>query len=210
MDGFTFVEGLFKSLTTMIGAFAWPAAIFGIVWLFKDKLNELLPFLILKYKDFEVSFKYFLGKAEEQVRGIPTQEPTEEEASKSAEERSRFEEVAKTSPREAIFDAFVEISDVLQDFARTADLRRILGGGDLSYWTLVQELRRQSLINQPAARALMYLRDVRNSVVARDLAPSEEDAIRYCELAVQLITYLSIEARAARMPPPGPIPPGMP
>jgi hypothetical protein len=55
---------------SLIAAFAWPAAVLFIFWLFRQKLVELLPLLILKYKDWQISFG--LDKAEADAKKLPS------------------------------------------------------------------------------------------------------------------------------------------
>src|SRR5262249_4333953 len=120
MDGFAFIDGLFKSLTTMIGSLAWPAAIFGIVWLFRRKLNELLPLLMLKHKDWEMSFKRELAEVEKELGDLPKPEPTD----KRAEKEKQFETLVKISPRGAILDAYFEIEKAVREYARVMGIMK--------------------------------------------------------------------------------------
>jgi hypothetical protein len=64
MDGFQFFASLFSSLVSR----AWPVAIFGCVWLFRERLAELLPLLRLKHKDWELSL--LLDQAEKEAAKI--------------------------------------------------------------------------------------------------------------------------------------------
>jgi hypothetical protein len=43
--------GLTASIIQSIVSLAWPAAIVAIVWLFRDKLVDLLPLLRVKHKE---------------------------------------------------------------------------------------------------------------------------------------------------------------
>jgi hypothetical protein len=54
MDYLTFFASIIGSLVKL----AWPAAAFGAIWLFRDKVADLLPLLKFKYKDFDVSFRF--------------------------------------------------------------------------------------------------------------------------------------------------------
>jgi hypothetical protein len=73
----------------MIGALGSPVAIFGVVWLFRRKLNELLPLLILKHKDWQISFG--LDKAEEEAKKLLPAPPVAE-GEPGADEKKRLEE----------------------------------------------------------------------------------------------------------------------
>src|SRR6185312_8874221 len=94
MDGYQFTAAIFQSIVSL----AWPAALVAAVWIFKDKITELLPLLRFKYKDFDVSFR--LDEAEKEAEALPDQalsEPTPEEADK-------FALLVGISPRAAIMD----------------------------------------------------------------------------------------------------------
>ena len=70
MDGYQFIAAILQSVVSL----AWPAAIFGSVWLFRDKLRTLLPLLRMKYKDLDVSFR--LDEAEKEAAKIPPTPPS--------------------------------------------------------------------------------------------------------------------------------------
>ncbi len=53
MNWLDFIASMFGSLVKL----AWPAAAFGSVWVFRNRIEALLPNLKLKYKDFDVSFR---------------------------------------------------------------------------------------------------------------------------------------------------------
>jgi hypothetical protein len=53
MDWLQFISSIVQSLVSL----AWPAAFVAAVWMFREKLIQLLPQLRAKYKDVEISFK---------------------------------------------------------------------------------------------------------------------------------------------------------
>ena len=91
---------------------AWPAALFGAVWIFRDKIGELLPLLRFKYKDFDVSFRF--KEAEREASELPALED-EAGTPKTREEKSKFERLAEISPRAAIVGFRAEIEAALRD-----------------------------------------------------------------------------------------------
>lgn len=191
MDHFTFIDSLFKSLTTMIGALAWPAAIFGTVWLFRKKLNELLPLLILKHKDWQVSFGQELASAEKAVEEVPKQEPSENEIRKSAAEESRLEKLAKISPKAAIVEAYREIETATLEFAKEAGLDE-----NLPYYELLSQMSKKQVIDQKTRRALLDIRlTSKKATRYKGQELDEEEALRYVSLVVAMSAQLSILRR---------------
>jgi hypothetical protein len=93
MDGYQFIA-IFQSVVSL----AWPAAVFGSVWLFRDKLRTLLPLLRMKYKDLDLSFR--LDEAEREAAKIPPTPPSPD-LEPTPEEKTRFERLARISPRAA-------------------------------------------------------------------------------------------------------------
>ncbi|MEZ2146360.1 hypothetical protein AAE026_29290 [Bradyrhizobium sp. DN5] len=84
------------------------------VWLFREKLNTLLPFLRMKYKDFDVSFR--LDQAEKEAALILPRPPSPD-LEPTPEEKSRFEKVAEHSPRAAILEKRAELEQVVKTAA---------------------------------------------------------------------------------------------
>jgi hypothetical protein len=107
MDGYQFSAAIFSSLVSL----AWPAALVICVLLFRERLRTLLPFLRLKHKDTEVSFR--LDQAEKESAQIDLQPTPELEP--TPEEKSRFEKVVEHSPRAAIREKRAELEQVMRD-----------------------------------------------------------------------------------------------
>jgi hypothetical protein len=90
---------------------------FGSVWLFRDKLKELLPLLRLKHKDFEASFR--LDRAEEEAAALPPVPDAPAEQAPTPEEESRFDQLASVSPRAAIQEVRRELDHAIWNLAVT-------------------------------------------------------------------------------------------
>jgi hypothetical protein len=60
MDDYQFISSVINSL-------AWPFFIFLIFWTFRVQIAQLLPFLRLKYKDIDITFR--LDEAEKEAAG---------------------------------------------------------------------------------------------------------------------------------------------
>lgn len=111
MDWLQFTSSIVQSVVSL----AWPAAFVAAVWLFREKLTELLPQLRARYKDVEVSFR--LDQAEKEAAQLPPPPPGAEPAKASPEELSKFEKLVAISPRAAILDLRSSIEESIRSLA---------------------------------------------------------------------------------------------
>ena len=177
MDWLQFFAALIDSL-------AWPAAVAGSIFIFREKLVELLPRLRVKYKDAEVNFR--LEQAEKEAEALPP--PPEDAPEPTPEEKSRFEQVAEISPRAAMLEVRTEIEVAVRDLAKAANL---LSPKVQSTLGLTRLLRSRGLIKPHTSALLDHLRVLGNDA-AHDMGTeySVDDALRYRELANRAITQL--------------------
>ncbi len=196
MDGYQFLASIIQSIMSV----AWPAALVVCVWLFREKLNELLPRMHAKYKDIELSFR--LDQAEKEVRQLPAPETPSEEASEpTPEEQSRFDKIAKLSPRAAILELRYELEEAVRSFAAAVGAEVVRNTRALSFGELTRILRHNALIDHHTSAALDDLRVIGNSAAhgASDTDLSAEDAARFRSLAERLISQFHIATGAAEM-----------
>lgn len=183
MDGYQFLSSIVSSLVSL----AWPAAVFGSVYLFREKLKELLPLLRMKYKDFDVSFRLEQAEKEAAMRPVPADaapEPTPEEADK-------FEQIAEVSPRAAILEARTDVEEGLRSLAKTSNL---LTSRVQSFLGLTRLLRSRGVIDPAISSLLDDLRVLGNNAAHNSETEfSKEDAMRYRTLANQAMALLRIQ-----------------
>jgi hypothetical protein len=187
MDGYQLIAALFQSLVSL----AWPAALVLVAMLFRGKIRELLPFLRLKYKDFDMSFR--LNEAEKEAQALPAPEQPSEP---TPEETDKFERLSEVSPRAAIKERRHELEDALQNLARATGIKAINKG----IVQLTRELRKAEIIDQGTSALLDDLRAIGNAA-AHDVSTqiTQNDAARFRSLTDRLIQQLQITAGAARM-----------
>ena len=94
--------GLLAVVIQSVAGLAWPAAFVLAVYLFREKLTELLPRLRVKHKDWEASFR--LDQAEKEAAQLPPGPDVLPEALPTPEEKDRFGQIAKLSPSAAILE----------------------------------------------------------------------------------------------------------
>jgi hypothetical protein len=199
MNRYQFIAAIFQSVVSL----AWPATVFGCVWLFREKLAELLPFLRVKHKDFEMSF--LLDRAEKEAAKL-TPPLDKADAEPTPEQKSRFREIAGISPRAAIQLMRGNLEEAVRTFGQAVGISNI--SPYMNYASLVRELRKHHLIDTNTGALLDDLRGIGNAAAHNQGNPTEQEALRFGELAEKLIRQLDIGTGAAQMPPPGPIPQG--
>jgi MoxR-like ATPase len=186
MNGYALTAEIIKAIASL----AWPVSFVGAVWLFREKLIELLPNLRVKHKDWEVSFR--LNEAEKEAESLP---PVAPEALPTPEEKNRFDQIAKISPRAAILEYRAQLEQAVRDFAQSVGMvesRR-------PFADLVRELRKHALIDSPTSAILDDLRTVGNSAAHRaDNEFSLDEALRFRALAERVINQFRITTAAAK------------
>lgn len=176
----------------MIAAFALPAALVISVWLFKEKLAMLLLMFRVRHKDWEASFRW--DKAEAEARKLPVT-PFDPDAHPTPEERSRFEQIARISPRGAILEVGAQLEESVRSYASAHGLAH----HSRRYALLIRLLRSNRLIDANTSALLDDLRNISNAAVHNLSDPTEVDAIRYKRMADQLIRHFDDSTGAANL-----------
>lgn len=185
MDGYQFLASLFSSLVSL----AWPAALVACVWLFRERLNSLLPLLQMKYKDFDVRFRW--EQAEIDARQIAATPSAEEEP--TPEEDQIFERLVEISPRSAIMDKRRDLeAAVMTAVERHADTEN----APQNVLMATRLLRKRGIVGPYLSGLLDNLRAIGNAAAhEHDKEFSKEDALRFRSLTDEAVQLLS----AARM-----------
>lgn len=182
MDWLQFISSIVQSLVSL----AWPAAFVVAVWLFREKLTELLPQLRAKYKDVEISFK--LDQAEKEAAQLP---PPEEPSEPTPEEEKRFDQLATVSPRAAI----QEMRRELEYAVSNAAVRHGLADKPQSLLMSTRALRNKGIIGPQLSALLDDLRALGNNAAhgGPDVNFTKEEAERFRALAIRAMEDLSNE-----------------
>lgn len=197
MDGFQFTASIFQSLVSL----AWPVAIVAIVMVFRDKIASLLPFTHLKYKDLELRFQE-AAKEAAKLKELPASP----EIAPTLEEINKFKKMAKLAPRGAMLEVRANLEEAVREYAQVRGISNI--SPYTSYSLLIRQLRKSDLIDRNTSALLDDLRTIGNAAAHNQSDPTEDDALRYQELAQRLIRQFNIWSGAAQMSPPGSISPG--
>ncbi|HTV56598.1 MAG TPA: hypothetical protein VMI06_17005 [Terriglobia bacterium] len=151
--------------------------------------NEGLHHLLLmrmKYKDFEIEF----GRDMAEVRAEATEElPLVEAGGDQSAEEQRLADLAKTSPRAAIAEAWRQVELAASLAVRRNEIPLRLA--EVTATHVMRSLERHRVID-PGKIGLMHdLRGLRNQAVhAPDFAVSTEAALEYVQLAQRMREYL--------------------
>src|SRR5262249_12013756 len=111
MDSWTFTVELMKASAAIITALAWPAVVFGIVYLFRTGRIRA------KYG----KWKLWLDKAEKTAEGLQ-EPPANAIAPPTPEEEQRFSELVKESPREVILAKRTKLEEAIVSYAEAKEL----------------------------------------------------------------------------------------
>jgi hypothetical protein len=182
LDWHTFTVELVKAITSMIAAFAFPAALVVSVWLFKEKLGMLLLLFRVRHRDWEASFRW--DKAEAAAKKLPVM-PYDLEMEPTPEEKSRFEQIASAAPREALLEAAAQLEEAVRAYASAKGFANY----SRRYALLIRLLRSNRVIDANTSALLDDLQNIGHAA-ARNLSdPTEAEAMRYKALADQLVRH---------------------
>ena len=105
-----------------------------------------------------------------------------------------------------LFEMRVNLEEAVRSFAQAIGMRT--SSSYVNYASLIRNLRQNELIDANTSALLDDLRAIGNAAAHNQSDPTEQDALRFRDMAERLIWQLEIGTGAAKMPPPGPIPPG--
>jgi hypothetical protein len=192
LDNYTLTVELVKAITSMLAAFALPAALVLSMWLFKEKLGMLLLLFRVRHKDWEASFRW--DKAEAEAKKLPLA-PYDPAMEPTPEEKSRFEQIARAAPREAILEAAAQLEEAVRTYASAKGFANY----SRRYPLLIRLLRSNRLIDANTSALLDDLQNIAH-VAARNLSePTEAEAKRYKALTDQLIRHFDGISGVARL-----------
>ena len=192
MDAFTFTIELVKAITSMISAFALPAALVLCVWLFKEKLGMLLLLFRVRHKDWEASFRW--DKAEAEAKKLPLA-PYDPDTEPTPEEKSRFAQIARVAPRQAILEAAAQLEEAVRAYASAKGFANY----SRRYALLIRLLRSNRLIDTNTSALLDDLQNIGHAAGHNLSEPTELEAIKYKALADQLIRHFDGITGVARL-----------
>ena len=169
---------------------AWPAAVFGSVWLFRKQLIEMLPNFRAKYKDVEIDFR--LREAEKQIAELPK---TPSAPAPTPEEDRRFRDLAELSPKGAILEVRAGVEEALRKYAVEVGE---LPAQQMPLVIVARALRAKELFTERLASLFDDLRVIGNQA-AHDpnVELKADDAVLYKALAdsfVQQLAELTVQA----------------
>ena len=150
------------------------------VLLFRGRLIELMPWILVKHKDTELSFR--LERAEQvDVPRLPPPTPTQEEL-------DRFDQIARISPRAAIL---VQRAELTGDLKRLAQMADIPSAQQSNLALIIRQLQAKKIIDSPTADLLNDLRVIGNLAGhEQDREFSLDDALRFKDLTQKAISAI--------------------
>jgi len=156
------------------------------VWLFREKLAELMPRLRLKYKDLDVTFR--LTEAEKEANALP---PPAQPSEPTPEETDKFLKLADISPRSAIQEMRTEVDDAILRFFEDKVHTENPGKSILDQ---IRFLRLAGFIDKTTSALLDDLRKIGNSArhdTSREF--TKHDAVRYRALVERVLQHFKAQ-----------------
>lgn len=170
-------------IASIVASVAWPGALAFVVWLFRQEIVRLLPFLHVKGGDLEVTFR--LAEAQKVAESLPpTQDPPQPE---TPNESSQFAQLFEISPSAAM----VQIRKELEIAMRATGERA--GIPDLRYITsknLLRALATKGIVDRSTTALLDDLLSIGNRAAHENVDITLSEALQYRSLADRVISVL--------------------
>lgn len=186
-------------LLDVVKALAWPAAVIVCAIIFRKPLTYVITSLSrLRYKDFEAEFHRQLSDLESEAQALPLRRvpgalevPSEEEVGQPEFEALR--RWADIAPRAAIVEAWREVEMAALEGANRLS---IPVSPRIPSTRLLETLFSAGVIDADVKAILNRMRELRNRAVhAQDFELATEEAIRYINLAFQIVQQLRLAGR---------------
>lgn len=194
MNGFEFFAAIIDSL-------AWPAALFGMLFLFRRQVAALLPYMErLRYKDFELEFRESVHQLAEESKDLmdelKEEKPIEEGPLDFTDCLYQLSEI---SPRAAILEAWlnVEANAVAALRARKIAPEEI---GKIVPLKIARMLQKTQTLGQDEMEIFHKLRSLRNRAVhLGEVNLDPIDVAEYIDLALFLTRRLRMSSHPSRI-----------
>lgn len=177
----------FQFSASVIGSLAWPGTIVIAIFILKNNLPLLFPFVErLKYKDFEVEFRESVQELTEQSR-TTLSTPDEQ----NYEPQDRLYTLAEISPRSAILEAWLQVEAAAADALQLIDPQFVSKRPTIASLRLGEYLNRRQIINGRQLEIFQRLRELRNRAVhVGDAVFKVDEVLEYVALATSLASHI--------------------
>jgi hypothetical protein len=193
VDNGTFIVEIMRAGASLISALAWPAVAFAIAYLFRSRSIRA------KYGKWGL----WLGKAEKTAEALP-QTPTDTTAPLTPEEQERMSELVKESPRTVVLAMRTKLEETIVSYAEARG--EDVPGPRRNVANLIRALRKRGLIDKTISTLVDDLRSIGNSVALDPNEPTKDEALRYKELADDVIKQLNFLISEVQKPSERPVP----
>lgn len=179
MDWLTFTS-------TVIGSLSWPVAFFATVYLLRGPIAKLVGLISrVKVSEVELEFDRQLTVAKEEASSeIPARSLTAEMVDE------HLLRLAGISPRAAVMEAWRHVE------AAALDAAQVFIGKDqclnkIMTFHAISIIEKSGSVPERIVHLLHRLRSLRNEVAhASDFSLSTASAIEYCQISIQVVSYL--------------------
>lgn len=189
MDWLTFVSKVIEAL-------AWPVAAVALVFLLRDEISKLAPFIKkVKAGPLEAEFEREVKELKEIKEAAPERvKPAEAQAADTASKNFLFQ-LAELHPRSAILESWVRVEAAARAVLAKTSIP-VSKPGYVPAARLAEPLAQQEVLDQGQVTLFHELRRLRNEVAhAQGFEPTQEAARAYIDLASFLQGWLEGHAR---------------
>jgi hypothetical protein len=176
-------------ISSIVGALAWPAALFAVLYVLRKPLGTLLTNFRPKqarYRGLEVDFASEVEEAEELAEAAEL--PATGTPIGGPENAPRHAMLVREAPRAAVLETWLGVE---------AEMKRL--GEIYGVRPSVHALKAEGAISAELGALIRQLRELRNEAVHRDeFAVTQEEAERYAETAAALLPRFASRARQPR------------
>jgi len=172
-------------LSNLIIGIAWPIAIVWIALSFRDEVRLLLGRVsTLKYKEMEAKFERTLSATKKQVKQLSNEERENWDKGKIKgvlTTHELFQRIAKTSPRAAIIEYWVDLEAAISFAAEKAGIKKE------SAVEATSELVRNKCVTPDILPLVRDLKKLRNQAIhLADKSISEDEALTYLDVVLHV------------------------
>lgn len=186
-------------LASIINSLAWPASLFGVIFLFRGKVAELIPYIgKLKYKEFELEFRESmreLGAEAKELENVESQEPIE-----VPDEADQLYALAEISPRAAILESWLRVESHAVMALRARDVASDEEMRKLTPMRLARLVESTNALSDEELKIFHKLRELRNRAVhLGDPELSAKDVVEYIDLSFFLMRQFRKSVHPSRV-----------
>jgi hypothetical protein len=186
-------------IASIIDSLAWPAALFSVIFFFRGKVPELIPYINkLKYKEFELEFRESVRELGAEAKALEGERATEPPEDPNVADQ--LYALAEISPRAAILEAWLGVESHAAMALRSREVATDEELRKLAPMRLARLIESTTTLNDEELKIFHKLRELRNRAVhLGDPDLTAQDVAEYIDLSFFLIRQFRKSVHPARV-----------